>query len=274
MIQEACPAVKRRLPAFHDGELSIEEQVRVEAHLRGCAACAAEAASYRAVGEMLREGAKATPVPPALLDGLAQAVVSRMKAENDESLPGRVNRMFEDLHLVWAALGATGSAVACIALIVGILSFAVSRERPDSLAGVMTAMASPPGSDLNPIQLNGRMVPPRAYEDDLFPAMIGESDTQLTLAASVRCDGLISNLELLQGVRSGEPKTAAAERRDMVDLLDAISKARFEPARSGGAPVAVNMIWMLAHLTVRGKPPGETHQLSPRIDISVTYHLA
>ena len=277
MIQLSCATVRRQLPAFHDEELSIEAQVRVQAHLRACRDCAAEVGRYRAVGDALRAGAAARTAPPAFLDGLAQTVIGRIKAEQQESLPGRVNRMFEDLHLVWAALGATGSAVACIAVIVAILSFAASAERPDSLAALLGPKAAP-GSDLNPIQLDGGIVPPRAYQEDVFPAIIGDEDSQVTLAFNVRRDGRISNLELLQGDRQGPPRTPAAEHRDMIDLLDTISNARFEPARmgTGGSPVAVNMIWMLTRLTVRPKAPGETHmnRLSPQIDVSITYHLA
>ena len=35
-------------------------------------------------------------------------------------------------------------------------------------------------------------------------------------------------------------------------MLGAMSQARFEPARVAGLPVAVNMVWLVAHTTVRG----------------------
>ena len=34
-----------------------------------------------------------------------------------------------------------------------------------------------------------------------------------------------------------------------------MSRARFEPATRKGLPVAVNMVWLVAHTTVRGKHP-------------------
>jgi hypothetical protein len=40
----------------------------------------------------------------------------------------------------------------------------------------------------------------------------------------------------------------------VANLLDAVSHARFEPASVAGLPVAVNMVWMVAHTTVRGTP--------------------
>ena len=36
-------------------------------------------------------------------------------------------------------------------------------------------------------------------------------------------------------------------------MLDAASRAQFEPARAGGAPIAVSMMWLLAHTTVVGR---------------------
>ncbi|MBM3769696.1 MAG: hypothetical protein FJW27_00100 [Acidimicrobiia bacterium] len=46
----------------------------------------------------------------------------------------------------------------------------------------------------------------------------------------------------------------AEEARGVANLLDAVSRARFEPASVAGLPVAVNMVWMVAHTTVRGTP--------------------
>ena len=37
-------------------------------------------------------------------------------------------------------------------------------------------------------------------------------------------------------------------------LLDAISRTRLEPAQFGGVTVAVNLVWLLAHTTVKGTP--------------------
>jgi hypothetical protein len=35
-------------------------------------------------------------------------------------------------------------------------------------------------------------------------------------------------------------------------VLDDVRGARFVPAQVGGAPVAVNMVWMVTRMTVRG----------------------
>ena len=211
--------------------------------------------------------------PVETLDSLAEGVVSRLVAEREESISGRVSRMFEDLHLVWAALGATGSTAACMALLVGIFYFAAPIERPDSLAGLLAAMASR-GSNANPIQVDDRMTLPRRSADDGFPTIMRDEDAVFIVAAMVTREGRIANAELLQEDRSGRRGSPDRERREVLALLDSIASTRFEPARAGGTPVAVNMVWMLAHLTVRPKVRGET-RLVPSVQIlSESYRLA
>jgi hypothetical protein len=43
------------------------------------------------------------------------------------------------------------------------------------------------------------------------------------------------------------------DRRQVDDILNAISQGRLEPAQFDGAPIAVNLVWLFAHTTVRGK---------------------
>jgi hypothetical protein len=271
MIRLSCLSVRHRLAAFHDGELTIAEQVGTERHLRECRRCAVEAAQYGAVGDALRVGAAMQAVPIETIDGLAESVVSRMKAEREESLAGRFGRMFEDLHLVWTVLGASGSALACLALMVGIFYFGASRERPDSLAGLLAAMASP-GSNANPVQIDDRMILPRANTADEFPAIMRDEDAVFIVAAMVTREGRVANAALVQ--ENGSLRNSSRERQEVLDLLDSISNTRFEPARAGGAPVAVNMVWMLANVTVRAKARGES-RLMPSVEvISETFRLA
>jgi hypothetical protein len=46
-------------------------------------------------------------------------------------------------------------------------------------------------------------------------------------------------------------------------MLDAASQARFEPAKAGGAPVAVSMVWLLSTTTVKGRPDYDLYLLRP-----------
>jgi anti-sigma factor RsiW len=125
------------LSAYHDGELEVEDQIALEGHLRECGACRNEARQLQSLSALIRVGA-VVATPAVELDGLASSVVSRLKAERAESFSGQTSRLFDDLHLVWAALGATGATVACLAIIFTLFYFA-TRERPDSLGAIIAS---------------------------------------------------------------------------------------------------------------------------------------
>jgi hypothetical protein len=244
-----CQSVRRDLEAFHDGELSVQEQVAVAAHVQNCASCAHRLQTLAAIGTQLREEAQHVASDPPDLGALRDAILSRAQAEHNESLPVRVSHLFDDMHLVWAGLSATGAMVTCAAILFAIW-FLSPPERDDSLAGVLSALASP-GSDRNPVMLDLRMRLPRVNDDAMLPAMLAatatEKDLVLTLAAVVTQEGRISRSEVLESNH---------QDRDAVLLMNAISGARFQPASLRGSPVAVNLVWMLTHTTVRGKIHG------------------
>jgi anti-sigma factor RsiW len=250
MMARGCRYVRRQLSAFHDGELPVGEQIAVQAHLRECPACAADLGEMDDLGSSLRAGALATGVQPEELEGLSSMVVARMKAEEAESLSGRTGQLFEDLHLVWAALGATGATVACVALIAIISYYAIPL---------------PAGSNKNPMVANAAMSMPSAALNDPFPAepLFDEGELALLLDAVVTREGKIAKLELIQP-EGGSKGPTKEERQAVLALLDLMSKARFRPARYVGspAPVAVNMVWLYASLTVKAKMP--ELQLQPR----------
>ncbi len=241
MMARNCRAVRRQLSAFHDGELPVGEQIAVQAHLRECPACAAEAREMDALGSLLRAGALSSTVESDVWAGLPSIVVSRLKAEDAESIKGWTERLFEDLHLVWAGLGAAGATVACLAIIFTICHFAVR---------------SPAGSNQNPVAVDTRMsLPIASFSNEAFPPAVTLDETELALRAVVTREGQIATLEVL--TEGGKQTVSKADQQRVGDLLDAISKARFEPARYAGSPmpVAVDMVWLYASLTVRAKPP-------------------
>jgi hypothetical protein len=244
-----CASVNRVLEAYHDGELPVEQQIVVETHLGECYVCAAEAKSLRQLRDALRATADVTSsdTVEASLASISSAVISRVKAERHESLPARVGRMFEDLHLVWAGLAATTATVTCAAIVAGVLYFAPA-ERGDSLAGVISSLAAPPGSDRNPIVLSEHMALPRFELQPTMPTISsvkGESpDVALAVSGVVTQDGRIAFPSLLSS-----PYSMADDQR----LILAVSGARFEPATRDGAPVAVNFIWLLERTTVSAR---------------------
>lgn len=234
----SCAAARRRLTAFHDRELAVRQMIAVEAHLETCAACAAEAARFCAIGDALREGAAERQPAADELAGLEAGVVSRMRAEYEESWRGRFERTFEDMHLVWIGLSSAVATVICVAVALACLEFA-SPERDDSLAGIIAAMQSS----------NASFVRQTGDDDEVGRAIersMSEEETILALASVVTRDGRLIDPRLVNDRRN---------RQQIDDLLNAISTARFEPARYTGSPMPtnVNVLWLLARTTVRGK---------------------
>ena len=251
MTPLTCAAARRRLQAFHDRELPVSQQIAVGAHLEWCDRCAAALAELQLVRAALRvTGRGRGTLAPDAAAGFNAGVVNRLKAEQDASLCARLQVMFEDMHLVYAGVGAAAATLACLIIMLGMVRFAASA-RPDSLAALVTFLATP-GSNQNPVAIDGRVLLPRAL-DGAFSTTTGgkdenaEVDAVFTLAAVVTREGRIANLELLHA-NGREPM--ADEAKLVEGLLDAVSRARFEPARMAGLPVAVNMVWLVAHTTV------------------------
>jgi hypothetical protein len=245
-----CASFMPLLEAYHDGELSVEERIAVAGHLRGCAACNA---TIRELGEL--RGALqghlevSRPAVDQLLDRLSQSVVSRVKAERSETLPARVTHMFEDLHLVWAGLAGSAATASCVAIMAAVLHFA-PPERADSLA----VLLSEPGTNRNPVRMDNLMAVPRVDEQNVMRAMLVDApdwasqdwaSQSMTVSGVVTLEGRLSRAALLD---AGAYSSGEVRR-----LIDAVSAARFQPAQRGGAPVAVNLIWLLERTTVRGK---------------------
>jgi len=265
MMPRTCWQVRRQLSAFHDGELPVGDQIAVQAHLRECPECAADARELDELGSCLRNGALSAAVEPSVWEGLPSMVVSRIKAEDAESISGRTGRFFEDLHVVWAALGATGATVACLLLIAFIFHFAIPL---------------PAGSNGNPTVADARFSPDWTGDYGMsFPtpssetfsnaAMPADEDLVLALSAVVTREGRIAKLKVIQ-------ETSPEERQTVLALLDAISKSRLQPARLAGGrvPVAVNMVWLYASLTVKGKMPEVQVMPRPRGSSSISIQFA
>jgi putative zinc finger protein len=245
MTLMTCAAVQRRLQAFHDRELQVADLIAIEGHLHDCPPCARDLNDLQSVGNALRLAA--APAPPDDWTGVRSGVISRMRAEAHESWTARVRRAFDDLHLVWIGLASTVATCLCAGAVLSMLHFA-SPERQDSLAAVIAVMAAPSGSDLNPARLDGRIQAPSVPENGIVYATLERSvmdgDLVVPLSAIVTREGRVSGLERLNKSQDG---------RDVTTIVEALSRGRLEPAQFGGSPVAVNLVWLVAHTTVKGK---------------------
>src|SRR5262249_30757164 len=174
--------------------------------------------------------------------------ISRMRAEASQSWPARLGRMFDDMHLVWIGLASTTATLIVAASALGLLHFA-SPERDDSLRALLTMVSAVPGSDLNPTGIDGLAVQaPSVPEDGVINASLERSgqgaEQMLAFAAVVTRNGNIAAMQAL-GESRGSRQVAA--------LISEITRGRLEPARYGTDPLAVSMVWVVEHVTV--KPP-------------------
>ncbi len=248
-----CTTIVDLLEPLHDGELAIDEQVHVENHLALCASCHATARELREVRAMM-SAALAPRDETQLdreLDAMSQSVVSRMRSEREASWPVQFGRAFEDLHFVYAGLGAMSATLSCIAAIAGLLYFAPA-QRDDSLSGLIAALAAP-GSNRNPLSLDERMELPRVDDDHVdvlegLPESATPHPTALAVAGVLTQEGVVAQASFLPAREDDE-----LERR----VMRAVSATRFRPAQRHGSPVAVNLIWLFEQTTVRAKIAGK-----------------
>ena len=249
MRRLTCRRVGERLAAYHDGELAMVEQIAVAAHLEQCQACRQEAWRLARLGTSLRAAARLVDDTDRLV-GLAPGIVARIHAEQEQSASARVGRMFEDMHLVWAGLAASVSTAVSAVLLVGILALC-PPERADSLAGIISALASP-GSDRNPVLIDQWIVMPRVAAPLASDVLAGQEtandEVEFTLAAVVTQEGRV--------VAPSVVNASPADRETVARVMSAVAETRFTPASYGGSPVAVNLVWLFAHTTVRGKVVG------------------
>jgi hypothetical protein len=249
-----CEVARELLDSFVDGELSVTDQVTVEAHLRWCQACSARVEDLSVIGAAVRMGSPA--VRSAALDdrtfaAMQDQVLSRFGAEQDQSLTVRLRAMFEDMHLLWPALGATCAVLICLAGTATVL-YATNEEHPDSLAAMITTISGRSGQQ-NPLRLDNTVVIPRGLDDGpTFDA--ADDDMVIALATVVSTEGRISDSEFLLSQRAvTRPHGRRTHQQEVDALMQQVRQSRFEPAQAlTGRKVAVNMIWLLARTTVKG----------------------
>jgi anti-sigma factor RsiW len=248
----ACAATLRRLDAFHDQELPVDEQIAVSAHLDWCDACAAASADLRMIGAMLRSAAPGRAMLAANeTDGVNTAgVVNRLKAERALRWLPWVQFMCEDLHLVCAGGGAAVAALVCMISLSGMMRLSAA-ERPDSLAGIVNVLAI--RLECEPATVPGEFVDIsgcRARFSERFQRSTdsAEEDAVFALDAAVINQGHLESLETLKASRHEE---ASGQVKLIEDLIDTVSRARLENLQS-----TRGVLWLVTDTTVRAtKPP-------------------
>jgi anti-sigma factor RsiW len=262
MTPLACAAALRQLQAYHDDELPVPDQIAVSAHLDRCGSCRETLADLESVGNWLRASAPGrASMSCHEAEGFASAVVNRARVEDEASLLSWVRELFDDRRVVYSALGATSATLACLVVMLTMMRFA-GIERTDSLAGMMNVLKAPAAIEqpviIRPVVIDARVIMPRAL-DSFSDTEVG--DSVLALSGVVTSEGRVANIEVNDG--NGGVAMASMDAKRLENLVDAVSKTRFEPMMKEGAPVAVNMVWFVAHTTVRGV--GRHHLDGPQL---------
>jgi len=249
-----CRHVRRSLQDYHDGELSVVDQIAVRAHVDSCARCAAELEALDQVGNALRRTLKQRQaVSQDEHAAFQRDVESRFRAEQSVSLSERAHEWFSDMRLVYAGLAASVAALFCAVGMMNMLRLAtVANAGPHSFAAIVSELAphtvSTPVSEADVV--DARMLMPEEINASVaVETEPGVQDAAYAVAYVVTREGRVTNVELLDA-RSGLPVNSEI-RATFNKLTRALSRQSYSPARVGGLPVAVNIVRLVANTTVR-----------------------
>src|SRR5687767_4192265 len=258
MHEHPCADVREHLEAFYDGELPLEQRVAIQNHLGECVTCSLAAEDLTAMGATLREFA--AQVADRTSDEpvrMTARVIERLRVEEQFSLKAQVMGLFQDMHLVWAGLGASMATMICVIGSASVLH-AANQQQPGSFANVISILANP-GSNENPVRLNYEMLSacPDAIERRTCapiavmasPIELIEEDGEYALSAVVSREGRVQGVEMIN--QSG------VTHRSVNAMLNEAYRVQFAPAQArGGDAVAVSMVWFVANTTVKGRAEG------------------
>ncbi|HET6956792.1 MAG TPA: zf-HC2 domain-containing protein [Vicinamibacterales bacterium] len=246
----SCASTRRRLQAFHDGELSVGEQIAVSAHVEWCPRCARALADVREVAAALH-----AVLPGRLTLSQEDAavftgtVVNRLKAEDAASVFARVRVMFSDMRLGYAGLGATAATIVCVVIMLTMMHFA-PKERPDSLRAMMSVISTPLECDTLDLSDSTGC---RARWAERFQRANewAEQDAVFALEIVLTRQGGLANIAMLRKARTH----ASADQARIIDgLLDLVQQARLDQPLEMRLPTA---IYLQEQTTVRAskQPP-------------------
>jgi hypothetical protein len=243
MHEHPCVDVREHLEAFYDGELPIERRVAIQNHLGECVTCNLAAQELITLGASIREFAAQladrTAHEPMRM---TSRVLERLRVEEQFSVTAQVRALFQDMHLVWAGLGATVATMICVIGSASVLH-AANQQQPGSFANVISILASP-GSNENPLRLNYEMMAPQVVA--ATPLEMSGEDGEYALSAVVSREGRIQGIEVINRSRNGGHRAVNA-------MLHDAYRVQFAPAIARGDAVAVSMVWFVANTTVKGR---------------------
>lgn len=247
MLTWSCAQVRADLSAFYDEELPVPDRIAIADHLDACPSCRLEADDLELIGEALQSTARLEDV--AVMPGLSRLqtdVLERWNAEERASFGRSIRNLFDDPRRASASVSVSVVASMCLAMGAFVLAQSPIRH-PESLKAAMTLSSRARTTDiyLAPVEML-----PRAYADAIMPAtVLNRDDEEVAFTALVTVDGYLEDVEMIGDRIQG--RRDLPTHAQLSELLNAVATARFEPARSAGAPVSQNVVWVVSHTTVR-----------------------
>jgi hypothetical protein len=246
MHEHPCVDVREHLEAFYDGELPIETRIAIQNHLGECVTCSLAAKELSTLGASIRELAAQVAGRTAHEPmRMTRRVIERLRVEEQFSIKSQVIALFQDMHLVWAGLGATVATMICVIGSASVLH-AANQGQPGSFANVISILANP-GSNENPLRLNYEMMAPQVMAAS--PLEMSEEEGEYALSAVVSREGRVQGVEVI----NNQPYS---KHRAVNAVLHDAYRVQFSPAQARGDAVAVSMVWFVANTTVKGRAEG------------------
>ena len=157
MTAEGCRQWRESLGAYLLDHLPSDERAAVDAHLRECPACRAEAEALASLPDLMRRADPAyLDAPPSPPSGLGERIAARIAPER-RARRSRRRRLIGGLALSGAAL----------ALLVAILVGGSGGEGSDGPAQHVSFASLPPGAEIN------ADLEPRSYGTEIRVAVEG-----------------------------------------------------------------------------------------------------
>lgn len=243
MHEHPCVDVREHLEAFYDGELPIETRIAIQNHLGECVTCSLAAEELITLGASIREVAARVADRTAHEPmRMTARVIERLRVEEQFSVKSQLIALFQDMHLVWAGLGATVATMICVVGSASVMH-AASQQQPGSFANVISILANP-GSNENPMRLNYEMMAPQVVAAS--PLELSEEEGEYALSAVVSREGRVQGVAVI----NNQPR---ATHRAVNAMLHDAYRVQFAPAQARGDAVAVSMVWFVANTTVKGR---------------------
>jgi hypothetical protein len=237
----SCLFVQPHLEAFADGELRGNVLRRVSDHIESCLSCGALVEGVKQVGDLMR-GTQLHDADLADLAGLADGVVSRVRAEERESWRGKLERATDDLH--WVLVGAGSIAAAFFtAMSVSVVMHSAVEQRADSLAAMLNSMT------VSLPQLGRSTIVPDSLSPDSIVGANGEDDVEFANVAEVNRAGHVMSLQPLS---LGE-EISASDAQSLVNQLRGLRFSQQTERANMTDPDARIFIWLYTATEVRAK---------------------